>query len=160
LIVGLTLGYYHNESKRAVTETMQPQPAIQRQNPIVTQVAPVRPPPERTAQRAAVVDKTFPVSAQQYVYYTIPLSTATTHLTGHYTAQGGGNDIEVLVLDQDGFTNFSNKHAAQTYYNSGGYVTTGTIDLHLAAGTYYVVFNNSRSILTNKVVTVKIEAGD
>jgi hypothetical protein len=158
LIVGVDLVYYNNESKKHVTETSQPQPAIQRQDPIVTQVEPVRPPPERISQRAPVVDKTFPVAAQQYVYYTIPLNAATTHLTGHYTAQGGGNDIEVLVLDQDGFTNFSNKHAAQTYYSSGGYVTTSTIDLHLAAGTYYVVFNNSRSILTNKVVTAKIEA--
>lgn len=156
LIVGIGIAYYNNESKKHVTETSQPQPAIQAQNPIATQVDPVRP-PERIAERTTIVDKTFPVSAQQYVYYTIPLSGPSTHVTGHFTAQGGANDIEVLILDADGFTNFSNKHSAQTYYNSGGYVTTGSIDLHLATGTYYVVFNNSRSILTNKVVTAKIE---
>jgi len=152
LIIGVALAYYSK-----VTETSQPQPALQRQNPIVTQVDPVRP-PLPVPDRITVVDKTFPVAAQQYVYYTIPLKAALTHITGHFTAQGGGNDIEVLVLDQDGFTNFSNRHNASTYYNSGGYVTTGSIDLRLPTGTYYVVFNNSRSILTNKVVTAKIES--
>jgi predicted nucleic acid-binding Zn ribbon protein len=114
--------------------------------------------PIRQPERMSIVDKTFPVGAQQYVYYTIPLKPGMTHVMGHFTAQGGSNDIEVLVLDQEGFTNFSNGHNAKTYYTSDGYVTTGSIDLNLSSGTYYVVFNNARAVLTNKVVTAKIDA--
>jgi hypothetical protein len=157
LIIGLTL-YYQNESKRRLAEINQRYQANEREMPIVPQVEPVRPPKPVMPQGVSVVDKTFPVGARQFVYYTIPLSAATTHLTGHFTAQGGANDIEVFVFDQDGFTNFSNKHSAKTFYSSGGYVTTGSIDLQLPSGTYYVVFNNSDSILTNKVVTAKIES--
>ena len=120
---------------------------------VITQDNPVIQP-----QRISIIDKTFPVAAQHYVSYTIPLKADSSHITGHFTAQGGSNDIEVLVLDQDGFTNFSNGHSAQRYYASDGYVTTGSIDLRLRPGTYYIVFNNARAMLTNKVVTAKIDA--
>ena len=54
------------------------------------------------------------------------------------------------MLDQDGFTNFSNGHSAQRYYASDGYVTTGSIDLRLRPGTYYIVFNNGGRCLRTK----------
>lgn len=146
LIVGVVVVVYvYNESSKRDAGANQP---IRR-----TTSNPVRQP-----ERVTIVDKAFPVGAQQYVYYTLPLKADVTHVTGHFTAQGGSNDIEVSVLDQDGFANFSNGHNANTYYNSGGYVTAGSIDLNLRSGTYYVVFNNARAMLTNKVVTAKIEA--
>jgi len=55
------------------------------------------------------------------------------------------------------FTNFSNGRT-NAYYNSGGYVTTGSIDLNLRSDTYYIVFSNAKAMLTNKVVTAKIDA--
>jgi Zn/Cd-binding protein ZinT len=62
------------------------------------------------------------------------LSPETATAQGYYSSsRRASNDIEVLVLDQDGFTNFSNGHNARSYYNSGGYVTTGSIDLNLLA---------------------------
>jgi hypothetical protein len=146
LIIGVVvIAYVYNESSKRDAEASQP---IRRTTSN----------PARQPERINIVDKAFPVGAHQYVYYTIPLKADVTHVTGHFTAQGGSNDIEVLVLDQDGFTNFSNGHNANTYYNSGGYVTTGSIDLNLRSGTYYVVFNNAAAMLTNKVVTAKIDA--
>src|SRR6266404_1299935 len=140
IVVVVVVAIVNNESAKRGTEWSTRGRVITQNNPVIQ------------PQRVSVVDKTFPVAAQHYVSYTFPLKADSSHVTGHFTAQGGSNDIEVLVLDQDGFTNFSNRHNASTYYNSGGYVTTGSIDLRLATGTYYVVFNNARSILTNKVV--------
>lgn len=146
IVVGLIIAYVSNESSKRNTGISRPS-VLAQNNPVIQ------------PERVSIVDKTFPVAAQQYVYYTIPLKAGNlTHVTGHFTAQGGSNDIEVLLLDQDGFTNFSNGHNANTYYNSGGYVTTGSIDLNLRPGIYYVVFNNARAMLTNKVVTAKIDA--
>ncbi|SRR6266496_1557592 len=155
LIVGIiVVAYLRNESANRDA-------AVRQRTATIAQSEPVTQPQTyqlRQPERVTIVDKTFPVAAQKYVYYTIPLKADLNHLTGHFTAQGGSNDIEVLVLDQDEFTNFSNGHNAKTFYNSGGYITTGSIDLRLPSGTYYVVFNNARAMLTNKVITAKIEA--
>jgi len=147
LIVGiLVFAYVNNESSKREAQSSASRPVIAQDNPV------------RKPERVSLVDKTFPVAAQRYVYYTLPLKADLSHITGHFTAQGGSNDIEVLVFDQNGFTNFSNGHSARRYYASDGYVTTGSIDLRLRPGTYYLVFSNARSVLTNKVVTAKIDA--
>jgi hypothetical protein len=147
LIVAIVIAtYVRNESSKRDDESSTPRRTFTQNNPVIQ------------PERVSIVDKTFPVAAGHYVYYTIPLKADLSHIMGHFTAQGGSNDIEVLVLDQDGFTNFSNGHSAQRYYASNGYVTTGSIDLRLRPGTYYVVFNNARAMLTNKVVTAKIDA--
>lgn len=146
IVAIVVVAYMRNESSKRDAESSTPRRVITQDNPVIQ------------PERVSIVDKTFPVAAQHYVYYTIPLKADQSHITGHFTAQGGSNDIEVLVLDQDGFTNFSNGHSAQRYYDSNGYVTTGSIDLRLSPGTYYVVFNNARAMLTNKVVTAKIDA--
>src|SRR5215467_6847309 len=142
LIIAIVIAtYVHNESSKRDDESSTPRRTFTQSNPVIQ------------PERVSIVDKTFPVAAGHYVYYTIPLKADLSHITGPFTAQGGSNDIEVLVLDQDGFTNFSNGHSAQRYYASDGYVTTGSIDLRLRPGTYYIVFNNARAMLTNKVVT-------
>jgi len=147
LIVAIVIAtHVRNESARRDDESSTPRRTLTQNNPVIQ------------PERISIVDKAFPVAAGHYVYYTIPLKADLSHITGHFTAQGGSNDIEVLVLDQDGFTNFSNGHSARRYYTSDGYVTTGSIDLRLRPGTYYVVFNNARAMLTNKVVTAKIDA--
>jgi hypothetical protein len=157
--------YVYNESVKRDAPASQPisRTAPPRSTPVSQpENKPIRQPesnPVRQLERVSIVDKTFPVGAHQFVYYTLPLNSGPiTHVTAHFTAQGGANDIEVLVLDQDGFTNFSNGHNASTYYRSEGYVTTGGFDLNLRPGTYYVVFSNAKAMLTNKVVTAKIEA--
>lgn len=76
---------------------------------------------------------------------------------GHFKAEGGsGNDIKVFILDEDGFANWQNKHSAKMYYDSGK-VTAGKIDVRLKPGTYYLVFDNSFSVLTNKAITSDIQ---
>ena len=70
-------------------------------------------------------------------------------------AAGLSNDIEVFVMPEDDFVNWQNGHPAKTLYNSGR-VTVGTLNVNLPAdaGTYYLVFSNKSSLLTQRNVLV------
>jgi hypothetical protein len=79
------------------------------------------------------------------------------HVFGHFKAEGGSrNDIRVSIFDEDGFANWQNRRTARTYYDSGK-VTAGKIDVRLKPGTYYLVFENSFSGLSNKAITSDIQ---
>jgi zinc-ribbon domain len=102
-----------------------------------------------------ITNGAFTVQAKGYNYYklTVPPGATNVSVDGHFSATGGaGNDIEVVILNEDNFANFQNHHDAQTYYNSGK-VTQLSINAVLpGGGTYYLVFNNGFSLLTPKAV--------
>lgn len=96
------------------------------------------------------------VAAMRYSFYTLPVPAGAhnVRVQGHFEATGGGgNDIEVFLLNDEQFTNWKNRHATPTYYNSGK-VTVGDVQAVLpdGVGTYYLVFNNNFSVLTSKAV--------
>lgn len=106
-----------------------------------------------------LVKEPFTVSPGHYVYIKFEVPEEGAHIVGKFRATGGsGNDIEVYIFDEDAFENFKNGHEAPTYYNSRR-VTVGKIDLRLKGGVYYLVFNNSFSIFSNKVVNGLISIG-
>lgn len=91
-----------------------------------------------------------------YFKLDVPAGATSVLLRGNFTASGGtGNDIEVFVLPESDFVNWQNGHNAKTVYNSGK-VTVGTLNVNLPAdaGTYYLVFNNKFSLLTQKTIRV------
>lgn len=117
--------------------------------------APVTP-VQAQRNRAGIVTEPFTVEPGQYRYYPFTVGDRAT-VAGRFRAQGGsGNDVEVYILDEDGFENYKNGHRTQTYYNSGR-VTVGTINVTLGSGRYYLVFNNSFSTVSNKAVNARIE---
>ena len=76
--------------------------------------------------------------------------------SGRFRAKGGsGNDVEVYILDSDGFENFRNRNSAQTYYNSGR-KTVESFNVMLPAGNYYLVISNTFSIISTKTVSLTI----
>lgn len=93
-----------------------------------------------------------------YVQFSVPADAANVSVTGHFTASGGtGNDIEAYILTADGFVNFQNGHQATNCYDSGR-VTQGTVNVNLPSGAaqYYLVFNNSFSLLSSKSVQASV----
>ncbi|MGO9084141.1 MAG: hypothetical protein ACLQBK_02860 [Candidatus Sulfotelmatobacter sp.] len=78
-------------------------------------------------------------------------------LEGKFRATGGmSNSIEVWVLDDDEFVNWSNHHSVKSLYNSDK-VTQGTIEVYLRRpGKYHVVFNNMFSLMTPKAVEANL----
>jgi hypothetical protein len=88
--------------------------------------------------------------------FDVPQGATGVQLHGNFTASGGlTNDIEVFLLSSDDFVNWQNRHPARSLYNSGK-VTVGTLNVNLPsdAGTYYLVFNNRFSLLTQRSVLV------
>lgn len=78
-------------------------------------------------------------------------------VTGSFTASGGsGNDIKVYIMTATDYTNWSNGHAATGLYNSGQ-LTTGSYNVSLGVGTYYVVYDNSFSVVSAKNVTTRVD---
>jgi hypothetical protein len=86
----------------------------------------------------------------------VPSGATSVNLRGNFTASGGfTNDVEVYVFSADEYVNWQNRHAAKSFYNSGK-VTVGTFNINLPAdaGTYYIVFNNRFSLLTQRSVLI------
>ena len=109
--------------------------------------------PEPTIQvhSQSIVHDIVTVKAGGFHYYTVTVAPGMqeARITGRFTASGGsGNDIVILVLDSDGFTNWSNNHEVPAYYSSGK-MTTGSLDVHLREpGTYHLVLSNTFSVVT------------
>jgi hypothetical protein len=103
-----------------------------------------------------VVRDKFTVEARQYKAFPFTTKKEGTQVKGRFEAQGGsGNDIEVFLMDGDGFTNWKNGHPTKPWYNSGK-VTVGNIDVGIPRGEYYLVFNNAFSRVSNKIITADI----
>ncbi len=138
----LLLIYGYNASQRA-----NPNPAA---NPIDRIV--------KQQHTTTVSNPALAVNALSFSYFKLDVPTGATSvlLHGNFTASGGmGNDIEVFVLPESDFVNWQNGHSAKTFYNSGK-VTVATLNVTLPAdaGTYYLVFNNKFSLLTQKILRV------
>jgi zinc-ribbon domain len=138
----LLLIYGYNSSQRA-----NPNPAVNPVDRIVKQ--------ERTV---TAKNPDLHVNALSFSSFKLEVPTGATsvNLHGNFTASGGlTNDVEVFVMSENDFVNWQNRHEAKTFYNSGK-VTVGTINVNLPAdaGTYYLVFNNRFSLLTQRTVLV------
>jgi hypothetical protein len=110
--------------------------------------------------------KAFTIETGHYIdfKFTIPAQSSDVRLEGRFEASGGsGNDVEVVVLSEDAFTNWQNHHSVPTYYNSGR-VTVGSVEARLPAtvgnpgqpATYYLIFSNVFSVFSNKAVSTDI----
>ncbi len=85
--------------------------------------------------------------------FAVPAGAKDAALQGHFTATGGANnDIEVWLMNDDGFVNWQNRHPVTPIYNSGR-ITQGTLNVSLPeSGTYYLIFNNRFSVISPKAV--------
>lgn len=88
--------------------------------------------------------------------FTITNGMENTVLSGSFTASGGsGNDVIVYIFNSTNFTNWTNGQQSANFYNSGQ-VTTQNINVSLESGLYYLVFDNTFSTSTTKVVNATI----
>jgi hypothetical protein len=103
-----------------------------------------------------IVDGDIPVGAGKYVYYQFSIPSQGS-ISGNFTALGGGgNDINILILDETSYVNWINGHNVSTYYNSGQ-MTTGSITTTLPAGKYYLIYSNTFSTFSDKKVKTKVD---
>ncbi len=113
-------------------------------------------PPAPVEPQAVVTEKAIAVNASSYKTLQIYVENFK-RIVGRFEATGGGrNDIELLILDADGLTNFQNGNNFKSYYRSGS-VTVENFDVSLAGSKiYYLVFQN-RYWFGGKAVTIHLE---
>lgn len=71
-----------------------------------------------------------------------------------FVAKGGGNDISVYVMDDINFINWSNGQQAKVLY-SADRITSDRFKVPITkSGDYYLVLDNTFSLLTSKTVDV------
>jgi hypothetical protein len=102
---------------------------------------------------AAAID----IRPSSYVSYPFSITDPRTcALAGHVLGLAGGNkDIEVILFDEDGFTNWKNRNSTRTIFNPGK-ATATTISAHLPGpGSYVLVFSNTFSAVTPKTVQAR-----
>lgn len=79
-------------------------------------------------------------------------------VAGRFSASGGsGNDVQVILADEDNYINWKNGHEANSLYGTGK-VTRGTIDVSIpTSGIYYLAFSNAFSGLSSKTVLAEVK---
>jgi hypothetical protein len=113
-------------------------------------------PYSRAPQRFALANSSFalPPGYFQSFPINIPSEVGAGRVYGRFQATQG-NNVQVHIVDADGFTNLKNRSQYLAFYESGR-VTVGTIDVRLRPGLYYLVFENLYSTFSNKVVQANV----
>lgn len=102
-----------------------------------------------------IIDSTFIVDPRNFTTYPFTISGGYARLKGNIRAKGGQNDINVYILNEDGFRKFNNGESATTYF-SRQKISNENLDVQLPANIYYIVFDNRHAELTSKTVTVNL----
>jgi len=103
--------------------------------------------------------QTFVIKPRNYreLAFVVQPSWKNAHFKGEFQCSGGrGNDVEVFVTDREGFDNLIHGRPSRNFYASGRVSAAKDIDVPLKGGTYYLVFNNTFSPVSNKAVTANI----
>jgi len=110
-------------------------------------------------QSISIVRGMITVEADNYQGYrfSVPSSASNAHISGSFTASGGwGNDIQVLIMDEEAFTNWRNGHQVNVFFTSG-IITTDSFDVSVPAGeAYYIVYSNQFSLISDKDVSTTV----
>lgn len=74
-------------------------------------------------------------------------------IAGSFNASGGsGKDIQAVIADEENYANWINGHQAQVFWATQGKQTTGSMNVRLRPGTYYLASSNKFSAFTAKQV--------
>ena len=123
----------------------------------------------RSPHKSILMDETITLAPATFNAYPVSIDLKKTpgcHAAGSFDASGGyGNDIEFLIFDEKNYREWEYRmgesHRGEpedvpALYRSGR-VASDTFDISvICSDTYYLVFNNSFSNFSEKVVKVNI----
>jgi len=96
-------------------------------------------------------------SSFEYLRINVPSSAKDATLSIYFIVQGGsGNDIRCYVMDPTSFVNWENNQQSYFMYNSGQVTTAKATIILPGPGTYYIVFDNTFSVFSYKIVNYTI----
>lgn len=103
----------------------------------------------------AIANSVYQVGPHTYTYIPFNMQCSGT-VTGSFSAQASlGDNIIVYIMDSSGFRQFQSGISANTYYNSGK-VASGTLNIGLSSGQYYLILSNAYSTISTKNVSVQV----
>jgi hypothetical protein len=106
-----------------------------------------------------IVTGSFVVEPRTFKPFKVVVANGMTkpRLEGTFSASGARNDIEVTLLDESQLATWQNRGRVEPAYASGR-VTNATMNIELPPdpATYYVVFSNRFSLISNKAVTADL----
>ena len=112
------------------------------------------------AMSTVVVSGSFIVEPRNYKPFKVVVAPEMSRacVEGTFTATGANNDIEVTLLEETEYLNWQNRHKFEASYESGR-VTAGKLKVELpeTPATYFVVFSNRFSIISNKSVVADVK---
>jgi hypothetical protein len=77
---------------------------------------------------------------------------------GNFIVGGSYNDIHVLILDADGFDRWKVGVSPEKVYYSSAFAVTGDLEANVPKGeTLYLIFDNTFTANSEKIVTADIE---
>jgi hypothetical protein len=96
-----------------------------------------------------------PHSGQVFYRITITPEMGVGVVIGNFTAAGGsGNDVDGIIASEEEYTNWINGHQARAFWSTPGKATTGSFNVRLGPGTYYLALSNRFSLRTDKYVAL------
>ena len=111
--------------------------------------------PNSQAPRFPIANSVYRVNPHTYTYIPFNMQCSGT-VTGEFSAQAAlGDNIIVYVMDSTGFRQFQSGGSAYTYYNSGK-VSSGTLNIGLSSGQYYLILSNTYSTISTKNVSLQV----
>jgi hypothetical protein len=132
-----------------------PAPAPRIEPPLQSaNVSGITPPPPRYPHTAAILINTFEVKPGHYNTTSFTVSGRGARISGRFRALSGDN-IKAYILGPDAYVNFKHNNDFSSYYRSGK-TAVGNIDISLAPGLYYLVFENTYSLFSKKVVQAEV----
>ena len=106
-----------------------------------------------------IIDGSFVVAPRTFKPFEIVVASGMSNprIEGTFTASGANNDIEVLLLDEQQFNNWQNRHDFRSAYTSGRVTADKVrVDLPSEPGKYFLIFSNRFSIFSNKGVVADL----
>ena len=107
-----------------------------------------------------IISGQITLKARRFLQYRVTITPEMLEpiLTGNFTASGGhANDIMAVIADETNFTNWINGHQARSFWTTQGRQTTGSFEVHLSPGTYYLGISNKFSLFTDKQVFIQAD---
>lgn len=133
--------------------SIQNSPTVQQQQQLARQNNPSIYSGSSSVPSFQVANSIYRVPPGTYTYIPFNMQCSGT-LTGQFSAEATlGDNIIVYVMDPSGFRQFQSGTSAYTYYNSGK-VASGTINIGLSSGQYYLILSNTYSAFSTKNVNL------
>ena len=107
-----------------------------------------------------IVSGQITLKARRFLQYRVTVTPEMVEptLTGNFTASGGhSNDIMAVIADETNYTNWINGHQVRSFWSTQGRETTGSFEVHLSPGTYYLGISNKFSLFTDKQVLIQAD---